>query len=725
MALQSWVVAETVAGALGVEVDAEQRALGERRLASGAPLPLVEAVAESATFLRVAFLRRDASVEDVRGLLAHGAFPAVLVPPATGDVIVLTGRANGHVRAIAVRPDGTTAEERLAPDALVGRAAAGGSLLLPIDVGATVGETPAAGETAPHLTPMQRLLALLARERKDIGLVYLYATLVGLLSLTLPLAVQLLVQMVQGGLFLQPTVLLIAFVVLGTLASGALGLAQLHVVEVIQQRVFARVALELGFKVPRLPFETTLTNALPETMNRFFEVVTIQKSLSKLLTEATTALLQVVFGLVLLTVYHPYFTLFGLVLVGALWLVFRLTGPQGLASSLAESKYKYRAVHWLEEMARAMTAFKFSGASPMPVARMDDLVTGYLTHRRRHFGVLVQQAWAIILFKTVITGGLLILGSVLVIDRQITLGQFVASEIVIVTVLAGLEKLIGSISTVYDFLTALEKLGHVSDLPLERAGGLAVPPPAAGARGFDVRLAAVSYRYPAAAGWSLRDVTLDLAPGERVAVLGADGAGQSTLLRVMGGLLDGYEGTIAYDGLTLRDLDRHALRAEIGQMLSLHDLFDGTIEENVTVGRPGISSADVLRALEASRLAAHVQALPLGLASPVAAGGGTLSVSNAKKLLLAQAIVGRPRLLLLEDIVQHLEGDDREAVIRTLCDRAQPWTLVIVTHDPLLLAACDRVVLLEEGRVALEGPFDRIADDPRLRALVPALRAAA
>jgi ABC-type bacteriocin/lantibiotic exporter with double-glycine peptidase domain len=187
----------------------------------------------------------------------------------------------------------------------------------------------------------------------------------------------------------------------------------------------------------------------------------------------------------------------------------------------------------------------------------------------------------------------------------------------------------------------------------------------------------------------------------------------------MSGLLEGYEGIITYDGITLRDLDQRGLRAKVGQMLSLTDLFDGSIEENVTVGRPDVSTDDVLRALERSALAEQVQAMPLGLRTPVSAGGGSLSVSNAKKLLLAQAIVGHPRLLLLEDIVQYLEGDDREGVIRMLADGAAGWTLVIVTHDPALLAACDRVVVLGDGEVCAEGPFAELIHDPRLQALVP------
>jgi ABC-type bacteriocin/lantibiotic exporter with double-glycine peptidase domain len=721
MPSQAWAVAEFVARRLGIEVESEARDEALRNHAADTARPIAEAVAEAASYLRITFLSRQLSAADMTRLVEDGAFPAVLFGAGRDedDVLVLTERRRAVIHATLFPSDGSNRAVEVDAPGLVDRARRGAlRALLPVEVGPYVGVE----ATERDLSPLQRTLRLLRRERGDVGVVHLYAALVGLLSLTLPLSVQMIVQLVQGGLFLQPVVLLIAFVVAGTLAAGGIGVAQMRIVEALQQRVFARVALELAFKVPRVPFERSLNNALPETMNRFFEVIIIQKSFLKLLTEAATALLQVLFGLILLTFYHPYFTFFGAVLLLGLYLILRITGPKGLETSLIESKYKYRAVHWLQEMTRAITAFKFAGASSMPVDRMDDLVTGYLRYRRKHFGVLLQQAWTMIAFKVVITAGLLILGTALVVDRQITLGQFVASELVMVTVLAAVEKLIGSMSTVYDMLTAVDKLGVVSDLPLESSGGLV---PEAAPRGFAISLREVSYAYPGSSARALSDINLDVRAGERVALLGPDGSGQSTLLRVLGGLLEGYEGTVTYDGITLRDIDRRALRGQIGQMLSLHDLFDGTIEENITVGRPGITTGQVLRALEDARLDRQVQALPQGLRTTVSAGGGSLSVSNAKKLLLAQALVGPPRLLLLEDIVQHLEGQDRIAVIEMLCDRARPWTLLIVTPDPLFLAACDRVIVLDEGMVVLEGTYASIADHPRLRALVPAVSRAA
>jgi ABC-type bacteriocin/lantibiotic exporter with double-glycine peptidase domain len=728
-ALQAWKVTEVVARRLGVEVDPGRRA----SILRGLDVPaeesawLSDGVIQAGAQVHLAYLERAVRADDVLQMLKVEAYPFVLFEPA-GEVganaLVVLEAAAGGVAVVRVASDGSAAEGTCTPAELTGGAGDGSrTCLVPVSLGPYVGRAGQVADRADRRpTPLQRLLQLLARERRDIGLVYLYATLTGLLSLVLPLAVQMIVGMVQGGLILQPVVILIAFVILGTLASGGLQLMQLSVVELIQQRIFARLALEFGFKVPRLRLEETIDEDLPEVMNRFFETITIQKSLSKLLTESTTALLQVVFGLILLTFYHPYFTAFGLFLLGGLWLIFAVTGPKGLETSLKESSYKYKVVHWLEEMARAITAFKFAGRSQLPVRRMDELVTGYLRYRKKHFSVVLQQGISIVVFKTTLLGGLLILGTVLVVNRQISLGQFVASEIVIVTVLAGLEKLILSIATVYDLLTAVEKAGHVSDLPVEDASGL--PVVADRGPGFEVAVRNLTYTYPGAAVPTLMGIDLTLRPGERVGIIGFDGSGQSTLLRVLTGLLDNYTGSIAYNGLTLRDLDRGALRDRIGQLLSLTDLFEGTIEENVSVGRAHVRTAEVIASLEQVGVFEHVQALPHGLRTAVPAGGKTLPVSVLHKLLLAQAIAGRPKLLILEDIFQNLDAGPREEIVAMLTARDAGWTLLVATHDPAFLTACDRVCVLQEGRIVAEGTYDELASTGRLHALVPALRTA-
>lgn len=688
---------------------------------------LADRVTECTRRAGLSFLRRTFNAAEWRTALSG----------ATAPLVVVADTAEGETRAALVeRVTRTTitmrlssgaalgAPEELTLDAAFARIAAGAAFVAVLFPTQRIESGSGADDEVPAepATPMQRLGALLLVEKGNIGLVYAYATLVGLFSLTLPLGVQAIIGLVSGGLLLQPVVLLILFVVAGTLATGVLQVLQLAAVESIQQRIFARIALEFSIRVPRISVERAWREDLPERMNRFFEVVTIQKSLGKLLTGTTTALLQVIFGLLLLTFYHPYFTLFGLGLAVTLALILRVTGPRGLETSLMESAYKYRTVHWLEEMARAVHTFKASGRSSLALERMDGHVSGYLRYRQRHFRVLVTQALAAIGFKTIVTGALLVLGSALVIDRQITLGQFVAAELVIVTVLAGIEKLVGSLADVYDMLTAVYKLGGVTDLALERAEGLVLAEDGTGAR---VKVDDLSYRYASGSHYALRGLAFEVAPGERLAITGPDGSGQSTLLHVIAGLRPGYSGTVQVDGITLQDLDPAALRDRMGLVLGHTELFEGTVEENITLGRAGIGPAEVLAALARVGAADAVQAMEHGLSTMVSHGARGLPSTLRVRLLVARAIVGRPRLLLVDEVLAMVEPGARRELVAALTDPAAPWTLLVVAHVREILEACDRVLVLQDGAQHAHGPWKGLAGDPVIAALLPAARGAA
>lgn len=763
---QAVAVAVAVARTLGLDADPAAFAAELRR--GGRPPETLDELAdqlvEVAQRLELTVLERDRAL--LGELAAAEALPLVVLAElgaSTFEAFVLERREGSSVGGVRIDSEGN-ARPASAPVPGVAAALLGTDVdmlplrvLVPVSVSSTVGghghDGSPASATAAHQTgglgggeaargsysgghdgpgPVHRLWTLLARERRDVWLVFGYAALAGLFSLALPLSIQQIVQLVSGRMLLQPTYLLVAFVLLGTVGVGALQVAQLSVVENIQQRVFARLALEFSFRVPRLRYDVALREDLPEVMNRFFETVVIQKSLSKLLLDLSAALLTILFGLILLTLYHPYFTFFSAGLVLGLAVILWVTGPKGLDTSISESTYKYKVVHWLEEMARANTAFKYAGRSALPVERMDALVSGYLKNRKAHFRVLVEQTVSVVGFKTLIVGTLLVLGIALVQRNQITLGQFVASEIVIVTVLAGIEKLISSLATVYDMLTAVDKLGHVTDLPLESAGGLALPAaplhadtsPAVraadgAASGLALTARGLAFRYAPGAEASVQGVSLELTPGERVGITGYAGSGQTTLLKLFGGLLDGYEGALAANGVPLRDLDPVAYRAAVGQLLSPEDLFDGTVEENIAVGRSHISPHDVLRALERVGLGDWVRGQPSGLRSPIANGGRTLPTHVVSRLLMAQAVVGRPRLVVVDDYYQNVEPDARQHLVDTLTDRREPWTLLLVSHDPQFLAACDRVLVLEGGRVTYDGSFDCVlAESAFLQRLV-------
>ncbi|MGA0560189.1 ABC transporter ATP-binding protein [Larkinella sp. VNQ87] len=318
----------------------------------------------------------------------------------------------------------------------------------------------------PPPSPLQRLLRLLGTEKKDIGYVYLYAIVTGLISLSLPLGIQAVFNLVSSGLVFSSVYVLIGLVVLGVVIGGFLTVAQMTLVEIMQQRIFAKAAFEYTYRLPRIQPEALAAYYPPELMNRFFDVLTVQKGLPKLLIDLTAAAVQILFGIILLSFYHPVFLIFGLFTLLTIYGVCRINGPRGIKTSLTESKYKYRVVGFLEEFARDIPRFRHQ-SDVEPIDRMDELVAGYVANRNAHFSVLKRFFYSAIGFKTITTGGLLILGTSLVVARQMSLGQFVAAELVIVLISGSVEKLISGIDTVFDMLTAVEKIANVTDLPLE------------------------------------------------------------------------------------------------------------------------------------------------------------------------------------------------------------------------------------------------------------------
>lgn len=564
-------------------------------------------------------------------------------------------------------------------------------------------------------TPVGRLMLLLNSEKRDIFYIYIYAIFTGLLSLTLPLGVQSIVNQVAGGLILEPAILLITFVILGTAVAGGLQIMQAFIVENIQQRLFAKAAFEFAARIPRFKMESILDFYPPELVNRFFDILTIQKGFSKLLNDFIGALLSIVFGLILLAFYHPFFIVFGLILLVLVILIFRFTGPMGLQTSLKESKYKYRVAHWLEEIARTLHTFKMAGNSRLPLEKMDREVSSYLDVRRKHFRVLITQFSSIIAFKTLITGGLLILGSVLVVNRQITLGQFVASEIVIITVLGAVEKLIGGLDTIYDLLTAVEKIGNVTDIEKERVGGMLLPRKR---EGISLKITEMSYTFPGKNSPALRKINFQVAAGERIGITGGDGSGKSTLLRVIAGLLDGYKGSIVMDGIPLNNIDYEDMRLAVGDVQGVNEIFEGTLLENLTLGRPGISYDQVLKAIHDVGLEEYVSSLPQGLNTQLLAGGPNLSSGMMKRMILARNILGPPRMLIFTDFFMNLPGDFRILLRETLFDSEHPWTVLASTQDPVFLRSCDRILHLEEGEIVAIGTYEELSSNPSFQKVI-------
>lgn len=561
------------------------------------------------------------------------------------------------------------------------------------------------------MSPARRFLRLLQAEKKDIFYIFFYAIVVGGLGLILPLGIQTTVELISGGVFFSSIYVLISLVILGVLLSGGLQIMQISLVEFLQRRIFAKASLEFAFRIPRIKTESLMGSYAPELVNRFFDIMTIQKGLPKLLIDLSSGVIQIFFGLLLLSLYHPFFVFFSMVLVTVLVIIFYFTGPRGLQSSIQESKYKYKVAQWLEELARALNSFKLAGSTDLPIKRTDVTVNNYLKYRKSHFSVLITQLSFIILFKAAVTGGLLIMGTILVVNREITLGQFVASEVIIILILSAVEKIITYMDVVYDMLTAVDKVATVTDLPLEKVGGIDFPK--SYKHGYSVTLKNVSYQYPSGRA-GLKNISFELKAGERICIAGPGGSGKTTLTNIIAGLQGNFDGVVTINNYSIRDLDLTHLRDKIAKNISLEDIFDGTILENITVGKPMESVEDAIEALEKVKLSDWVNSLPEGLNTAMLSGGKGFPSSFNQRLILARCFAKKPSLIILNDFFNFMKKTDKLQLVESVVDSKNKWTLLVVSNDPVVMASCDRVLVMRDGELIANGTFQELMQQGEL-----------
>lgn len=546
------------------------------------------------------------------------------------------------------------------------------------------------------VTSWQRLIRMLKLDKRDVRQVFYYAIFAGLVSLTLPLGIQAIINLIQGAQVSTSWIILVILVTLGVAFQGALQLMQIRIIENIQQKIFTRSSFEFAYRFPKIKMSELRDFYPPELANRFFDTLNIQKGISKLLIDFPTALLQIVFGLLLLSLYHPFFIAYGILLLGLIYVVFKYTITRGLETSLLESKQKYKVAHWIQEVARCIVSFKLSGKTSHALEKNDYLTEGYLKARENHFKVLVLQFIQMVGFKILVTGGLLIIGGLLVLNQEMNIGQFVAAEIIILLVISSVEKLIVGLESFYDVLTALEKLGQVVDMEVEpQQKDLEL----LNQEDFVLELDNVTYAVPDRQKPILDSISLQVKPKDRILIKGANGSGKSSILHLVSGLLEPTKGSIFVNGFRLKSENLNHFRSKVGQSLKLETPFEGTLMNNITFNDTTIPKKDIMWALEITGLNNVVREMDNGLDTIIFPEGKQISYTVAKKIVLARSLVKRPKLLVLRDPLDQFDSDEAERIMDYLTHPDRPWSLMVVSDDPKWLSRCGRVIHLADGKI--------------------------
>ncbi len=541
----------------------------------------------------------------------------------------------------------------------------------------------------------RRFFNLLILEKKDIVQIFYYALFAGVLSLSLPLGVQAIINLIQGAQISSSWIILVALVTLGVSFTGTLQIMQLRIIETLQQRIFTRASFELSYRFPRLKMNALRGYYPPELANRFFDTLSIQKGLAKILIDVPSALIQIVFTLILLSFYHPFFILFGIGLITLMFFVFQYTFRRGLDTSLEESKHKYKVAHWIQEIARSIVSFKLAGTSDLSLRKNDEFVADYLAAREAHFRIIKLQYIKLIGFKVAVTAGLLIIGGMLVLNQQMNIGQFVAAEIIILLVIASVEKLIVSLETLYDMLTSIEKLGQLVDLDIEKQGGK----PLDSSDPFTLELKDIEYSVTDLDHPILSGINLKISPQEILLIQGDSGSGKSSLLRLLAGVIEPTKGTIFVGKYNIKAVDLNHYRSFLGLSLSDEAPFEGSLKENLTFGNNQISESEILDVMEALGLQDFVKSLAFGLDSFIHPEGKHMSYSITKKVLLARAILHQPKCLILEDPLDIFTVKETQQIIDYLCLPKHPWAVVVVSNNSFWEEKCTQLIELKKGQI--------------------------
>ena len=549
-------------------------------------------------------------------------------------------------------------------------------------------------------TPWQRFIGLLQLDRKDIKQIFYYAIFAGLVALTLPLGIQAIINLIQGAQISSSWIILVVLVTVGVGFQGVLQLMQVRILENMQQKIFTRTSFELAYRFPKIKLSEFRDYYPPELANRFFDILTVQKGLSKLLIDFPAAILQIVFGLILLSFYHPFFIIYGFLLIGLIYLVFKYTAKKGMETSLKESKNKYKVANWIQELARSVLSFKISSKTNLIMERNDELTLDYINAREGHFKVLMQQFAQMIAFKILVTSGLLVIGGLLVLNQQMNIGQFVAAEIIILLVISSVEKLITGLESFYDVLTSLEKIGQVIDKEIDAEEGV---DPFSNEQPLLIELNDVSYISPKG-NEVVKSASLNIKSTDRIILRGPTGSGKSSLLKVISGLQPHSKGAIYVNDVSIRAICLEEYRDAIGQALPEQTPFHGTILENITYGDPNISPERLHWALKNVGLLDYIKEQPNGINTVIKSEGLEVPHTISKRIGIAAAIIKKPKLLILKDALEEFDADEASKIIDFLIAPDKPWALIVASRSARWNAKCNKEITLRDG--VLTGNID-------------------
>jgi ATP-binding cassette, subfamily C, bacterial LapB len=531
---------------------------------------------------------------------------------------------------------------------------------------------------------------------------------VNLLALAVPIFVMQVYDRVIGHSAMETLKGLVLGVILVLLFDYVLRQNRSRIMQTVALRIDVDVGLRLFDKMNHLPLRALESKPAAHWQQLFRDVDTIRNTLSGGIAVLMADLpFVLVFLVVIFIIGQPLAWVFMVMLAVFLLLAWR-SGKQLSESSRAEKNVTAER--------DALVAEMIAGRGTVKSVALDRALRPLWEERQA--GAIEQsiQRGAISDGYVNLGNGLTLaasislttIGAMFIIDHQLTMGALVACNMLSSRLYGPINQLVGAWRSFGGFRQAAQRLGETFAMPEDRrASGIAAPRP----QGI-IRVEGLQFAYSAEGPPCLDVPVMELKPGGITAILGKNGSGKTTILKVLMGLYPPAAGRVLLDGADIAQYTRRELAGWLGYVPQETLLFNASIRDNIAYGAPGASDEAILAAAAAAGVHHTIVDMPDGYATSIGEAGARLSGGQRQRIAVARALVGNPPVLLLDEPTASLDRQAEEELRNTLIALAKTRTVAVVTHSAVLLPACRDVVVLEKGKVAAMGPAAEIL--PRL-----------
>lgn len=528
-------------------------------------------------------------------------------------------------------------------------------------------------------------------DHSSIYSILIISLLISALSLVVPIAAQTLINLVAFGKLLQPVITLSIMVFILMFGMGVLSIWQTVLIEIIQQKLMVGISFNLTKHFTHLSPAIFSTHNGPELVNRYFEIAIINKALASLLLYGLTLSLQMFLGLILLLFYHPMFLFFdGFILISLLLIIF-VPYRTAIDSAHEECAQKHVIGSWLEEILINRYLFKYNEYPCYVLEQTDKRVVGFLKARNKHFRQLIKHKIGLYVLAASATSLLLGLGGYLIIYNQLSLGQLVASEIVLGTLIYGFKRVGALLENYYDLMASVGKINFALNLPLEK----------------NINQKIGSHLLPSMDSIYLKFNTILLHPTSNSlhpSPLNAEASPTNPLLLIfkqedlckniiesLSGLKELSSGSIILNGIPSSQDSLIALRKH-SLLIREPQWFAGTIYQNLILNHRNVSLDVICDLLKKMNLLEKIMKCPDGLNTFVHDWQTLFTLSELIQLMIVRAIIDKPRLLIIDRSIDDVLDEEVDKVLSLLLDQDNT-TLIITTLKTLIHQLPNRLVI--------------------------------